>query len=232
MRRLRGLAAPALAVALFGLAGCSDPAPAAAGSPATRAGTSSPPPTAIPSPPPTPTPTPTPTTVAPTPECVNTGAMDEGKLAGYLTRLKSSSGSYGSRGLTIDDDGLRFRPDPTERPCSAVKVKLTRFWVDITRGRTSAERFAFDYKPIDSTAVPVGPADGTAAGSVPPDSEACRGSLSVVHLGPALTEEQLPYSLEMPTVFTPEGRGAMDVKVKADLSVAATFIPPTVPDGC
>ncbi|MGW7100111.1 hypothetical protein [Streptomyces sp. NPDC054838] len=165
--------------------------------------------------------------------------MDQDKLTSYLGRLKSSSGSYGSKALKIDGAGLDFAPDPTERPCSAVKVTLSRFWVDLTPGGTTSGLPArpspdqkFRYVLMDRPVLTVGPADGIVPGSVPPQSSACRGSLSIVHTGPDITEADLPADLQMPTSYTEAGRGAMDVKVKSDRALAATFVPPSAPRGC
>ncbi|MFJ9078322.1 hypothetical protein ACIRO3_24265 [Streptomyces sp. NPDC102278] len=170
--------------------------------------------------------------------------MDTGKLARYLAGLKSTSGSYGSKALTIDGDGLNFRPEQTERPCGAVEVRLSRFWVDMTRKsdaagppRTSptsptAPTYEFRYTLMDRPSLSVGPQDGIAEGSVPPDSTGCRGSLSVVHVGHDITIDEFPDDLQMPTSFTAAGRGAMDVKVEAEGSRAATFVPPSGTSFC
>ncbi|MFD7033088.1 hypothetical protein ACFWAR_34200 [Streptomyces sp. NPDC059917] len=164
--------------------------------------------------------------------------MDTEKLTSYLSRLKSTSGSYGSKALKIDGAGLSFAPEATERPCAAVKVTVSRFWVDVSHGATPpgrpspSPRAEFRYVFMDRPVLTVGPADGIVDGSVPPASAPCRGSLSVVHTGPDIEESDLPSDLQMPTSYTEAGRGAMDVKVKADRVLAATFVPPSTPTGC
>ncbi|MFD3696946.1 hypothetical protein ACFWUZ_12470 [Streptomyces sp. NPDC058646] len=164
--------------------------------------------------------------------------MDPGKLAGYLARLKSSSGSYGSTALKLDGDGLMFEPDPSERPCGPVALTLSRYWVDLTPGGApsgmpgSSRTQKFRYSLMDRPAVSVGPQDGVVEGTVPPGSLSCRGSLSVVHVGPEIAEDDLPYDLQMPTSYSAAGRGAMAVKVKADGALVATFIPPSAPQDC
>ncbi|MFG2616872.1 hypothetical protein ACGFXC_04555 [Streptomyces sp. NPDC048507] len=240
--RSRGLAVAVPAAALLlAVAGCSDGASPAASParPSTPSTPAAPAASAAPATPPAPAPGPA--SAAPSAQCVDTGAMDQEKLTTYLARLKSSGGSYGSKALKIDGDGLDFDPDPTERPCSAVQVTLSRFWVDITPGaavaapvpRPSSSRDQrFHYVPMDRPVLTVGPAEGIVDGSVPPQSSACRGSLSVVHTGAGLTEQDLPVDLEMPTSYTEAGRGAMDVKVTSDRVLAATFVPPSAPGGC
>ncbi|MFI5980055.1 hypothetical protein ACIBEA_04160 [Streptomyces sp. NPDC051555] len=164
--------------------------------------------------------------------------MDTGKLTSYLSRLKSTSGSYGSKALKIDGSGLSFAPETTERPCAAVEVTLSRFWVDVSHGRTMPGRPSpspgkeFVYVFMDRPVLTVGPADGIVGGSVPPQSSACRGSLSVVHTGPDITESDLPNDLQIATSYTEAGRGALDVTVKAPRVLAATFVPPSTPGGC
>lgn len=239
------LVLPVVSLALLAVAGCSEGAPAASGSPAGRSAGPTPTPTPPPSRTPAPSATPT-ATAAPTPvdaggECVDTKAMDTGKRARYLAGLKSTSGSYGSKALTIDGDGLNFRPEQTERPCEAVEVRLSRFWVDMTRASDAAGRprtsptaptYEFRYTLMDRPSLSVGPEDGIAKGSVPPDSTGCRGSLSVVHVGHDIPIDELPDDLRMPTSFTAAGRGAMDVKVEAEGTLAATFVPPSGTSFC
>ncbi|MER5730673.1 hypothetical protein ABT084_20470 [Streptomyces sp. NPDC002138] len=249
--RSRGaaLALPTAAL-LLAVAGCSGGGVTASPTASRATGTASAPPTTPAAPTPSaPAPGPASPSAAPSAQCVDTGAMDPDKLTVYLGRLKSSSGSYGSRALKIDGSGLSFDPDPTERPCSAVKVTLSRFWVDITpAGRTpglparpspppgqSARPTPpqkFQYALMDRPVLTVGPAAGIVDGSVPPQSSACRGSLSVVHTGADISEADLPADLQMPTSYTEAGRGAMDVKLKSDRALAATFVPPSAPSGC
>ncbi|MCX5192432.1 hypothetical protein OOK31_00770 [Streptomyces sp. NBC_00249] len=238
--RSRELAVTAVTAALLSaLAGCSEGAAPPPASPASLASGSARPVTPAPaaSAPPAPT-SAAPTSTAPSAECADTGAMAPEKLATYLARLKSSSGSYGSKALKIDGAGLSFAPDPTERPCAPVKVALSRFWVDVSRGGTTpgssrpSPGQEFRYVFMDRPVLTVGPTDGIVEGSVPPQSSACRGSLSVVHVGADITEADLPSDLEMPTSYTAAGRGAMDVKVTSDRVLAATFVPPSAPGGC
>ncbi|WP_411102933.1 hypothetical protein [Streptomyces sp. cmx-4-9] len=229
----RTAAATALGAALIALAGCSGGAePAAAGKASPSTG--SPPPATTPAPAP-----PAPTSAQPAAPCVDTSGMGPQELGTYLARLKSGSGSYGSKALKIDGDGLDFSPESSERPCAAVKLTLSRYWVDVDRSgassgppRPSPAATEFRYVFLDRPVLTVGPADGIVEGSVPPQSAACRGSLSVVHTGADITEAELPGDLTMPTSFTSAGRGAMDVKVTAERVLAATFVPPSAPSGC
>ncbi|WP_412074981.1 hypothetical protein ACLF6K_02455 [Streptomyces xanthophaeus] len=239
--RLRGPALAVLAGALLATAGCSEGSPAASpsGSPAPASATPSPSAATVSAPPSTPAASaPAPTVAGPSYDCVDTGAMAPEKLAAYLVRLKSSSGSYGSKALKIDGDGLKFEPDPSERPCGAVELTLSRYWVDLTPGGVSSgvpgwsRDQEFRYTLMDRPALSLGPQDGIVEGSVPPGSLSCRGSLSVVHVGPEIAEGDLPYDLQMPTSFSAAGRGAMDVTVKSDRALAATFVPPSAPQGC
>lgn len=232
---------PVVSLVLLAVAGCSEGAPAASGSPASRSADPSPTATPSPSPSRTSSPSPTPAPADAGGQCVDTKAMDAGKRGRYLAGLKSTSGSYGSKALTIDGDGLNFRPEQIERPCEAVEVRLSRFWVDMTRAsdaagssRTSptAPTYAFRYTLMDRPSLSVGPGDGIAKGSVPPDSTGCRGSLSVVHVGHDIAIDELPDDLQMPTSFTAAGRGAMDVKVEAEGTLAATFVPPSGTSFC
>ncbi|MGW6871984.1 hypothetical protein [Streptomyces xanthophaeus] len=239
--RLRGPVIASLGAALLAVAGCSGGAESAASrtaSPSASAASAPPATTPAAAPPATSAP-PAPSSAAPSTECVDTSAMEPEKLGTYLTRLKSGSGSYGSKALKIDGDGLSFEPEAVERPCAAVKVTLSRFWVDVARGGTTSGRarpsgdgHEFQYAFMDRPTLTVGPADGIVEGSVPPQSAACRGSLSVVHTGADITEADLPSDLKMPTSFTSAGRGAMDVKVGPERVIAATFVPPFAPSGC
>ncbi|WP_328498909.1 hypothetical protein OHS59_43765 [Streptomyces sp. NBC_00414] len=228
MRSARKLLVPtAAAAALFAVSGCSDEEPAKEkptprSSPSQLAQYTAAPDTA--------TATESPTKDAPT-KCVKTAGMNVKQLTEYLKELPSSSGAYQSRGLTLDSDGLNFTPDPTQRPCKAVKVKLARYWVDLKQTReetaVSPARFEYEYTLIDVASHKAGPRDGRVPDSAPPAGSDCQGSVSVVYLGDDIPLRSLPSDLELTDTTAPA-----PVEVNEDGVLSAVYVSPVSVVSC
>ncbi|MFE7034833.1 hypothetical protein ACFU9Y_31455 [Streptomyces sp. NPDC057621] len=228
MRSARKLLVPAAAAAaLFAVSGCSDdePAkdkPAARSSPSELAQYTAAPDTA-------------PATQSPTTDtstkCVKTAGMNVGQLTQYLKELPNSSGAHQSQGLTLDSDGLNFTPDPTQRPCKAVKVKLARYWVDLKQTReetaVSPARFEYEYTLIDVTSHKAGPQNGRVPDSAPAAGSDCQGSVSVVYLGDDIPLRSLPSDLELTDTTAP-----VPVEVNEDGVLSAIYISPVSVVSC
>ncbi|MFD6287713.1 hypothetical protein [Streptomyces sp. NPDC060205] len=171
-----------------------------------------------------------PTTDTPT-KCVKTTGMSAEQLTKYLKELPNSSGAYRSRGLTLDSDGLNFTPDPTRRPCKAVKVKLARYWVDLKQTReesaVSPARFEYEYTLIDVTAHKAGPQNGRVPDSAPPAGSDCQGSVSVVYLGDDIPLRSLPSDLELTDTTAP-----VPVEVNEDGVLSALYVSPVSVVSC
>ncbi|MFE2153369.1 hypothetical protein ACFXAO_25375 [Streptomyces lavendulae] len=241
MHRSRGFAVPALAACLLtAVVGCSgrsaDAAPGPSGG--TRTGTASPSATPSPSPTPSPTPsaspspTPTPT---PTPTCKATADMDEAARAAYLKGLEGQTYAQ-KHGLAAEYDGVYFHPDALHRPCEAQKVSVARFWVVMTNkvnrdpatGRTFG--LLYSYEPIEDREFTFGPDNGFLEGSRPPDVGACRGTITVLHLGEPVEDKALPDRLNVDDSTL--GFRGTEVEVSGDLVLYAVFMPPTTTANC
>ncbi|KAA0939394.1 hypothetical protein [Streptomyces apricus] len=159
-------------------------------------------------------------------QCVKTAGMNAERLTAYLKELRGASGAYQSQGLTLNSEGLNFAPDATQRPCTAIEVKLTRYWVDLKQIReetpVSAARFEYTYTLIDVTSHKVGPRNGSVPDSAPPGGSDCQGSLSVVHVGDDITLRSLPSDLELSDTTTP-----VPVEVSADGVLSAVYVSPS-----
>ncbi|WP_314223766.1 hypothetical protein [Streptomyces zaehneri] len=223
MGRAGKLFIPAAAVAaLFTVSGCSQDEPAAEASPSELAHYTAAPGTA--------TPTQSPTTAAPA-ECVKTSGMSVEQLTDYLKELRSGSGEYRSRGLTLDSSGLNFTPEATRRPCEAVTVKLARYWVDVEKTReataVSPARYEYDYTLIDVTSHKAGPKDGRVPDTAPPGGADCQGTVSVVYLGEDIPVRSLPYDLELTDTTAP-----VPVEVDGDGVLSAIYVSPVGVESC
>ncbi|MFF3019673.1 hypothetical protein [Streptomyces sp. NPDC057939] len=249
MRRLPVSAVPfltasLLAVPLLAVTGCG-------GDPLVRAEPSSST-TYAPATPPVSSPTPSP---SPTPPCVPTAGMDDAQRLGYLKNLKHEDRPQ-DPALFILDDGIMIFPADEDRSCEPVPVKVSHFWVETTRvrvepspastrptlppltgglgARPTAEpdRYAFEYAPINTVTVGVGPAEGFAhGGSEPPAAKKCSGTLSVVYVGEEITTADLPEELS----FSSGGAVSLDwtsVDIDTDRALDAVFVPPTDPKSC
>ncbi|MFC8915006.1 hypothetical protein ACFT5C_04475 [Streptomyces sp. NPDC057116] len=208
--------------ALFVVSGCSDGEPAARVSPSQLAEYSAAPdPTG---------PAQSPTTAAPA-ECVKTAGMSVGRLTGYLKELRSGSGEYRSRGLTLDTDGLNFTPEAVQRPCEAVTVKLAHYWVDVEKTREatsfSPARYEYQYAPAGVASHKAGPKDGRVPDTAPPPVTACRGTVSVAYLGGDIPTKVLPHNLELIDATAP-----VPVEVAGDGVLSAIYVSPTAPESC
>lgn len=104
--------------------------------------------------------------------------MSVKQLTDYLKNLRSASGEYQTRGLTLDSSGLNFIPEAIQRPCEAVTVKLARYWVDVKKKReataVSPARYEYQYTLIDVTAHKAGPQDGRVPDTAPPGAAIAR----------------------------------------------------------
>lgn len=223
MRNASKFLIPAVAVAaLLTLSGCSEDKPAAEASPSELAHY-----TAAPGPA---TPTQSPTTTAPA-ECVKTTGMSVGQLTDYLRELRSGSGEYQSRGLSLDSSGLNFVPEAIQRPCEAVTVKLARFWVDVEKSReetaVSPARYEYQYTPISVTSHKAGPQDGRVPDTAPPGGADCQGTVSVAYLGEDIPLTSLPYDLELTDTTAP-----VPVEVDGDGVLSAIYVSPVGVESC
>ncbi|MDQ0585454.1 hypothetical protein [Streptomyces rishiriensis] len=210
------------AAALLTVSGCSEDKPAAQASPSELAHY-----TAAPGPA---TPAQSPTTAAPV-ECVKTRGMSVEQLTTYLKELRSGSGEYRSRGLTLDSSGLNFTPEATRRPCEAVTVKLARYWVEVEKTREATAvtpaRYEYRYTLIDVTAHKAGPQDGRVPDTAPPGGSDCQGSISVAYLGEDIPQESLPYDLELA-----DTTGPVPVEVAGDGVLSAMYVSPLGVESC
>jgi hypothetical protein len=223
MGNARTLFIPAAAIAaLLTVSGCSEDEPAAQVSPSGLAQY-----TAAPGPA---TPTQSPMTAAPA-ECVKTTGMSVEQLTGYLRKLRSSSGEYQTRGLTLDSSGLNFTPEEIQRPCEAVTVRLAHYWVDIEKTREatpiSPARYEYRYTPISVTSHKAGPKDGRVPDTAPPGVTACRGTVSVAYLGEDIPLRSLPYNLELTDTTAP-----VPVEVAGNGVLSAIYVSPVGPKSC
>lgn len=215
---------PAVAVAaLLTVSGCSsEDKPAAQASPSELAHYTAAPGTA--------TPTQSPTTAAPA-KCVKTSGMSVVQLTDYLKELRSGSGEYQSRGLTLDSSGLNFTPEAIQRPCEAVAVKLARYWVDVEKTReetaVSPARYEYDYTLIDVTSHKAGPKDGRVPDTAPPGGADCQGTVSVAYLGEDIPLGSLPYDLELS-----DTTAAVPVEVDGDGVLSAIYVSPVGVESC
>ncbi|MFE1800668.1 hypothetical protein ACFW9L_31525 [Streptomyces sp. NPDC059517] len=176
------------------------------------------------------TPTDSPTTAAST-KCVKTAGMSVKQLTGYLGELRSNSGAYRSRGLTLDSSGLNFTPEAVQRPCEAVKVKLAHYWVDVekTRDETAVTpaRYEYGYTLIDTASYKAGPKDGRVPDTAPPGGNGCQGTVSVTYLGEDIPPESLPNDLELTGTTAP-----VPVEVNGDGVLSAIYISPVDVESC
>ncbi|MFC9331634.1 hypothetical protein [Kitasatospora sp. NPDC057015] len=256
-RSRRGVG-PVLAGAVLALAGCSGAgsggtsADGTGGPAATTAQSSpSPSPTAAP----TPTTSPTPRPVA---DCTDTSAFTQQQLHDYLVKLPSKTGTL--NGLHTSYDGVHFDPAFDHRACKALYVNVTHFWVLVsgtapatfnpndwrsgipglsprpripglpTSTRTPGQQAEYTYEAISTTPLALTLGVGLVVGTRPPEPEHCKGTLTVVHLGDAITDQELPETLRFePTTID---HGASTVTVKADRALHATLVPPSSTTGC
>ncbi|MFE2164666.1 hypothetical protein ACFXB3_06285 [Streptomyces sp. NPDC059447] len=215
-----------LVAALLAVSGCSG-----GGEPAARVPTPTPsglahytPATGSPAPATSPQPT------APK-ECVQTAGMSVEQLTGYLKELRSTSGDYQTKGLTLDSSGLNFTPEDIKRPCEAVSVKLAHYWVDLKKTHeanvVSGARYEYSYTLIGAASHTAGPQDGRVPDTAPPGASACRGTVSVAYLGQDLSLRALPYDLKLVDTTAP-----VPVKVNGDGVLSAIYVSPPHPDSC
>ncbi|MFE6335857.1 hypothetical protein ACFVOK_22030 [Streptomyces sp. NPDC057798] len=157
--------------------------------------------------------------------------MSVEQLTGYLRKLRSSSGAYRSRGLHLDSSGLNFTPEASQRPCEAVKVKLAHYGVDVEETReasaVSPARYEYEYTLISVTSHKTGPQDGRVPDTAPPESTACRGTVSVVYLGKDIPLESLPYNLKLIDATAP-----LPVEVDGDRVLSAIYVSPVGVESC
>ncbi|WP_405363226.1 hypothetical protein OG535_37400 [Kitasatospora sp. NBC_00085] len=140
---------------------------------------------------------------SPSETCFDTSMVGDTTVSGYLARLPGTARII-DPGLFMRLDGLHLDTRTDERPCRPVAVTITRFSVRLAHtGTVPGSQFSFSYTPLDSVGVAVGPANGVAAGSVPPATSHCTGVLSVVHLGEAVREAELPAKFTMVTPNPP-----------------------------
>ncbi|MGE7386509.1 hypothetical protein ACQKM2_13635 [Streptomyces sp. NPDC004126] len=228
MHRARALfVLPAtLVAALSALSGCSGggetsargPAPTPSGLAHYTPATGSPAPGASPS------------STAPK-ECVRTAGMSVEQLTGYLKELRSASGGYQTKGLTLDSSGLNFTPEDIKRPCEAVAVKLAHYWVDLKKTHeanvVSGARYEYSYTLVGTASHPAGPQDGRIPDTAPPGASACRGTVSVAYLGEDLPLQALPYDLKLADTTAP-----VPVTVNGAGVLSAIYVSPPHPDSC
>ncbi|WP_371482626.1 hypothetical protein [Kitasatospora sp. NBC_00315] len=246
------IAVPALAGVLLTLAGCSSDGsrPASADGPATTAATA---PTSAPTPTPTPTAAattaPAPTTArSPVADCIDTSAFTTTQMHDYLTALPGASS--GLKGLRTDEYGVYFDPAVDHRSCRTLYVNVSHYWVLVTTdtsdttgttgttrrtpgtGRVTDTHYVYVYAPISTTAVALTLGVGNVPGTAPPEPAACKGTLTVVHLGEAITDAELPATLSFESSPTGYGKGTSEVTVKADRALSAVLVSPTSRTGC
>lgn len=164
-------------------------------------------------------------------ECVQTAGMSVEQLTGYLKELRSTSGNYQTKGLTLDSSGLNFTPEDTKRPCEAVPVKLAHYWVDLKKTHeanvVSGARYEYSYTLIGTASHSAGPQDGRVPATAPPGPSACRGTVSVAYLGEDIPLRALPYDLKLVDTTAP-----VPVKVNGDGVLSAIYVSPPHPDSC
>ncbi|WP_331728502.1 hypothetical protein [Streptomyces sp. NBC_00158] len=164
-------------------------------------------------------------------ECVRTAGMVVEQLTGYLKELRSTSGGYQTKGLTLDSSGLNFTPEDIRRPCEAVAVKLAHYWVDLKKTReanvVSGARYEYSYTLIGAASHAAGPQDGRVPETAPPGPSACRGTVSVAYLGEDLSLRDLPYDLKLLDTTAP-----VPVTVSGDGVLSAIYVSPPHPDAC
>ncbi|RSS40769.1 hypothetical protein EF912_32030 [Streptomyces sp. WAC07061] len=164
-------------------------------------------------------------------ECVRTAGMSVEQLTGYLKELRSTSGDYQTKGLTLDSSGLNFTPEDIKRPCEAVTVKLTHYWVDLKKTReanaVNGARYEYAYTQIGTASHAAGPQDGRVPDTAPPGSSACRGTVSVAHLGEEPPLRSLPYDLKLMDTPAP-----VPVTVSGDGVLSAIYVSPPHPESC
>ncbi|MFD3547366.1 hypothetical protein ACFWUW_17495 [Streptomyces sp. NPDC058655] len=164
-------------------------------------------------------------------ECVQTAGMSVGQLTGYLKELRSTSGNYQTKGLTLDSSGLNFTPEDIKRPCEAVSVKLAHYWVELKKTREadviSGARYEYSYTLIGIASHAAGPQDGRVPDTAPPGPSACRGTVSVTYLGEDLPLRALPYDLKLVDATAP-----VPVEVDGDGVLSAIYVSPPHPDAC
>ncbi|MFE2849854.1 hypothetical protein ACFXJO_01800 [Streptomyces lavendulae] len=164
-------------------------------------------------------------------ECVPTAGMSVEQLTGYLKELRSSSGDYQTRGLTLDSSGLNFTPEDIKRPCEAVTVKLAHYWVDLKKTHeatpVTGARYEYSYTLIGTASHTAGPQDGRVPDTAPPGPSACRGTVSVTYLGEDIPLRSLPYDLKLVDTTAP-----VPVKVNGDGVLSAIYVSPPHPDSC
>ncbi|MER5198627.1 hypothetical protein ACWD3J_46215 [Streptomyces sp. NPDC002755] len=157
--------------------------------------------------------------------------MSVGQLTDYLRELRSGSGEYQSRGLSLDSSGLNFVPEAIQRPCEAVTVKLARFWVDVEKSReetaVSPARYEYQYTPISVTSHKAGPQDGRVPDTAPPGGADCQGTVSVAYLGEDIPLTSLPYDLELTDTTAP-----VPVEVDGDGVLSAIYVSPVGVESC
>jgi hypothetical protein len=157
--------------------------------------------------------------------------MSVEQLTGYLRKLRSSSGAYQSRGLTLDSSGLNFAPEASQRPCEAVMVKLAHYWVDVEKTReasaVSPARYEYRYTLISATSYKAGPQDGRVPDTAPPGGTDCRGTVSVVYLGEDIPLGALPYNLKLIETTAP-----LPVEVDGDGVLSAIYVSPVGVESC
>ncbi|MER5352260.1 hypothetical protein ABT093_18270 [Kitasatospora sp. NPDC002551] len=226
------------AAAAVGVAGCSsggsdraaappvpsDPVSASAGASAGASGTASPEPTEAP------TPTGAP---APSATCADTTLLGDTELSGYLVRLPGSLRII-DLGVYMSLDGLHLDTQESKRFCAPVPVKITRFAVRMSQvGPGATGRPSYSYRPLDTVEVPLGPANGVAPGSAPPETSQCSGVLSVVHTGAPVEDTELPERLNLVTPNpAPTGPYSQQVKVTGARLVTAGLVLPADTRGC
>ncbi|POX44462.1 hypothetical protein C3489_36390 [Streptomyces sp. Ru71] len=157
--------------------------------------------------------------------------MNAEQLTQYLKNLRSGSGAYQSKALTLDSSGLNFAPEAIQRPCEAVTVKLARYWVDIKKTRDATQfgpaSYEFRYTPIGVSSHKAGPKDGRVPDTAPPAGSVCRGTVSVVYVGDDIPSQALPYSLELIDTTAP-----YPIKVDGDGVLSAIYVAPGSVESC
>ncbi|MER7705811.1 hypothetical protein ABTX81_23320 [Kitasatospora sp. NPDC097605] len=231
--RFRTMFCVVAAAAMVGVAGCSSGgADGAAGAPTTDVGRESASPSAdaadTPSPDPTPTETP-----SPTPTCDDPALLGDTALSGYLARLPGSLRII-DPGVYMALDGLHLDTQQSQRACAPIPVKITRFAVRLSNvGAGATGRPSYSYRPLDTVEVSLGPANGVAPGSLPPETSLCSGVLSVVHTGEPVKDTELPERLNLVAPSpAPTGPYSQQVKVTGARLVAAGLVLPADTRGC
>ncbi|MFD0258306.1 hypothetical protein [Kitasatospora indigofera] len=91
----------------------------------------------------------------------------------------------------------------------------------------------FTYSLIGTTPLALTPGPGSVANSAPPFPEYCKGTLTVLHLGEAVKEAELPDSLSFKSrLGVDRDHGASQVTVNADRVIDATLVAPKSSTGC